>query len=98
MSCAPEIMRVLVASTAHITEAEAKRFDAKDPPGELGGTLTWEYGCIVYVGDRKDHCLALEDMSLGLAGVVNWAWDNQCDWVRFDCDGTTYDHLTRYDW
>ena len=95
-----EIMQVLVASTGHVTEAEAKLFDApegKELPGNMSDPMNWQYGWQFYIGKRGE-CVTTDGLSPGLARVFEIAWDNQIEWVRFDSDGPVVDDALINDW
>jgi len=101
-----EIMQVLVVSCAHITEEESKLFEAAalettghsvTLPGNLSSPMTWQYGWMFYIGDRGDS-VTTEGLSPGMAAVIELAWNNKIEWVRFDTDGPVLDNIPSYDW
>jgi len=97
-----EIMQVLVASTGHVTEAEAQLFDrcddtGEDLPGNMSSPMRWQYGWMFYIGERGDSVIT-EGLSPGLAAVFELAWKEKIEWVRFDSDGPVLDNIPTYDW
>lgn len=53
----------------------------------------YEYGAFFYVPADID-----EDIPEDLAAVLQFALDNDCELVRFDCGGETFEELKTYDW
>ncbi len=92
-----EIMKVLVASTAHLTAQEAECISSGQAIGDtMPSPMGWEYGGIVYVGGL--HAPKDEGMSDGLADVITVARANGVEWVRFDSDGPVLDNCATYEW
>lgn len=93
----PEIMEVLVLSTAHLSAREGKTKAADWPVA----VLDWEHGFEVYVSDAHINCEipghSPEDWP-GLLEVSRCARGIGVDWVRFDCDADTMEGLTVYEW
>lgn len=101
-----EIMQVLVVNSGHITKEESELFEAAsldttgnsvELPGNMSGPMSWQYGWMFYIGERGDS-VTTEGMSPGLAAVIELAWNEKIEWVRFDCDGPKLDNIPTYDW
>lgn len=90
-----EVMRALVCSTAHLTEAEGQT-DAPEIPLPAMG---WEHGYCVYV---KDWESVIDDEEKaewpGLCATAAFAVARGFEWVRFDCDAEEIDELPKYEW
>ena len=95
-----EVHKVLVISTAHVTQEVAQMFQNSENPVPC---LTWEHGWLLYL-DVEDHIGALEWPRC----LVNIGWrlrvleavgvvDN-CRSVRLDSDAAKDEVLTVYDW
>jgi hypothetical protein len=88
-----EIERMLVLSTAHLTELTCNTL-----------LPTWEgpayekvaYGWFVYVNLE----FLTNDMPEDLKQCTQYAQNPgvSCDWIMFDRDGPTVDELPTYDW
>ncbi len=98
-----EIMQVLVVSTGHVTKEEAQLFDSAvigamvELPGNMSSPMIWEYGWMFYIGSLGDG-VTTEDMSAGLAAVIELAWKEKLEWVRFDSDGPVLNNIPTYEW
>ncbi len=97
-----EIMQVLVASSSHVSKEEAQLFDEFNNiddrlPESIGALLRWDYGWIFYIGGPND-CGDLTNLSPGLAGVIQLAWNEKLEWVRLDADGPVLENIPTYDW
>jgi len=93
-----ETMTALVVSTGHVTKEEMQLFDKGEAPGEqMGGPMGWDYGCMIYVG-RSGNFSDLTPFSDGLRGIIEYAWEHDLQWVRFDCDADSIEGIPTYDW
>lgn len=92
-SRAPELRRVIVISTAHITRELAEQWNSGDIHRTDAAPIPYGYWCPVYTDPMDVHPIV---------------WDI-CQWVRatagpdvsaiqFDTDGPLYPDLPRYDW
>ena len=88
-----EIHRVLVCSTAHVTEDEAQILDTS-------GYQQREYGWLLWVKEEPDSPSVPEiiDLSPGLQGAIDAARSLGCAYLMFDRDGETLDGLPTYNW
>lgn len=91
--CEPLINKMLDICTSHMTEEDADYLKS-DPHEFASYDLT--YGWLVYC--HKDSPESFEVMSDAFKGIIKWALELECDYVRFDNDGRVYDHLERFDW
>ncbi|MER8376664.1 hypothetical protein [Mesorhizobium sp. M1409] len=93
-----EIHKFVVVSTAHVSEATAKRLDhtpAKDWPC-AGGPYA-EYGWFVYAHDENSGP-GENAIPADLFDVMTWARRQGCEYILFDCDADQVDGLPAYDW
>ena len=80
--------KYLDVSTAHV------RKETLNPAGLNPYFIAeYEYGAFFYVPADID-----EDTPEDLAAVLQFALDNNCALVRFDCDGGILEELVTYDW
>lgn len=96
----PEIERVFVCSTAHITLTDSTILADEGCPQAC---WPYEYGYYVWVGGAGD--LADNEPYLLEAGfspeflrLLHLTREHNCTWLRLDCDGSVYDDLTVFDW
>ena len=93
-----EIERALVLSTGHITEADSKLLDAGTVP-----CTRYEYGYLIYVGDRKNwreerkHYVNT-GMSAALDQLLLLTVAKQCTWLKIDRDGPIRADLSSFEW
>ena len=85
-----EIMKTLVLSTCHLTEATCNGFK-----GDLF-VADHEYGVYFYVPTDAD----MQDYEIpdDLRAVIAFAQDMGVREVKFDCDAATVDNLPTYEW
>lgn len=83
-------LKYLDISTAHVTRETMDQ--ASLNPYFIA---EYEYGAFFYVPDGEDIA---EDTRPDLAAVLQFAKDNDCTLVRFDCDGGSFAELETYDW
>lgn len=84
-----EIRKVLVLSTSHLTKETCQNYKKWPFIAE------YEEGCYFYVGpDGTYDAEPPEDLTL----VLNFARENGCTEVKFDCDADTTDQLPVFDW
>lgn len=94
----PEIRRLVVVSTAHLTETTAKYLD-RTPASEwpcVGGPYAG-YGWFVHASEENlgEGFSAIPD---DLFSVMTWARRQGCGYVLFDCDGYQVEGLPVHDW
>lgn len=91
----PEIHRVLVMSTGHITFDTNARLLGEHDIGTLYDVL--EYGYLIRVPDGDDP-EAEATMSEDIRAVIASARSHGCRYVRLDPDGATVDGLPLHEW
>ena len=95
-----EIHKVLVLSTAHMTEGDSNLL----PYAEEYGLVVYEmdeFGWMIYVNDeylQKVLPPELSDFSDGFKQAIKLAQKNGCEWLRFDRDANTVEQLPEYEW
>lgn len=87
-----EIYKIMVMSTAHLTEQTFLFLNGGDY--SIAYVNDEGFGTIVRFTDSD---LEDEDLPEDLMRCLKFASENDCDYVRFDGDGTQYD-LPIYDW
>ena len=108
-----EIMKVLVLSTAHLTEKDHTLLAEQSDPdccpsfrehADLHPTRD-EYSLWVYAGYASDddptvtaELCALAGFSSNVYEILRLAQQNDCGYVRFDRDGEKIDGLTLFVW
>ena len=104
-----EIDRTLVLSTAHVSKATADILNGDAPerdglkPAIDGHVADWGcYGWVVWCGGQTVPKIELDAemlyMPADLHRVVMFARDNNCQYVRFDCDADEIDELPTWEW
>lgn len=99
-----EIDRTLVLSTAHVHPETAHILDGEDPHKQIDGHVAdWGcYGWVVWCGGQTVPKIELDAemlyMPADLHRVVMFARDNNCQYVRFDCDADEIDGLPTWEW
>lgn len=93
-----DIRSLIVISTAHVSEATARRLDTT-PVEEwpwVGGRYS-SYGWFLYAHDENT---AVGDDAIpdDLMAVMKWVFSQGCDYVLLDRDGDVVDGLGIYDW
>lgn len=89
---APEIYKVLVCSTAHVTREEAEILDHH-------GYARGEVGWLVWVLKDQDFAVPeIEHPSPGLKGAIDFARNSGCQYLLFDRDAETLEGVPDYDW
>lgn len=93
-----EIDRILHVSTGHMTEDDLERAGASNGPNVVG--YKYEYGVFVFVPTENDfaNILLRDKWSEGFIKTLQLARNQDCQWVKFDCDGPVYEELHVYDW
>jgi len=87
-----EIHRLLVTSTAHVTDHEAQLLTGR-------GYCRDQSGWFFHVGDEgHDSLPEIAQKSLGLFAVILCARLNDCDYVLLDCDAKALPGVPTYDW
>jgi len=98
----PEVMQVLVLSTAHLQRATAEAMEAhfhnRNKPRKWGDVL--EYGYLVWTGSFDDDEPPYIDMPEELAEACVKAKALGCRYILYDQDGPRWDGLSEriYEW
>lgn len=91
---APEwqpVERMLVLSTAHLTEDTCNRWLSEEAgPAYPKG----EFGWFVYAHWSE----TVQPMPAELAACLAYAVAKGCEWVMFDCDASSVEGLQLFDW
>ena len=91
-----EISKILTISTAHITEETARLLDLEPKNNDMWLTVynKSNFGWFMYV--HKD----LDDRNIpdDLRKCLEFAKENDCDWLCLDCDADIVDGLDEYEW
>ena len=108
-----EIMKVLVASTGHITaddNAMLQTFsgpeDGENLPSDSIRAAEDGYGFFVWAGDADEPELAESyykellrtGISKDFVNILRLAAENKCTYVRLDMDGPAYSELPKHEW
>ena len=83
-----EIARMLTVSTGHI-----KTIDILNDLEATEATMISDDGIILYIGDCTWKKFTPE-----LEQFVKLCRENDCDYLRFDCDGPEVKGITIYTW
>lgn len=101
----PQVDRVLVISTGHVSEQTAKWLSAAPSAApERPPVMYWEEGrCWRWIGWQVWVPDTREDDSspaqyADLSAVLDFARDLGCRWVRFDCDADVLPELPKFNW
>ena len=79
-------------STAHLMQETFNRLNAINPPY----TCKYDEGAFVSVPDKTE--VSIISMPEDLRILLEYAWDNDIDLIRMDCDAEIIDDLPVYDW
>lgn len=94
-----DIERVLIASTAHITEEENSwlRLMSESPQGQ---PLAYEYGFEFWVppADILDDVMEEYDYPENVVRLIKKASELGCAYLKIDVNGLFYDEFPIYDW
>ena len=94
-----EIQKMLVASTAHITEADSKLLREaceKDTPLI---SHSYAYGDFIVLNDIEEKMPEIEKVfSESFCLLLKTAVLEGCTMLRLDCDGPVYPDLPTNDW
>ena len=99
-----EIQNILVVSTRHIPEHDAKLLEKESTT--LSTIHNTEYGFLIWLpwsSDKltiKARCTELEKQGLSetLSRLVMLAYENGCSYLNLDCDGPVLSFLETFDW
>jgi hypothetical protein len=98
-----ETEKNLVMSTVHISEQDDKRLKNREECPLV--VYNYEYGYIIYVdlNEKSDFDETIQQcenhgFSTGFIDLMKLARTNECAYLKLDCDGPEYKHLTRYEW
>ncbi len=93
-----EIVKMVTLSTWHVTsESYHKLFEDKIdslvsfPKGTTDG---YEYGVFVYIPEVCGE----DSLPQDIMKCVEFARENECKWIMFDCDAYTIAELPIYEW
>lgn len=89
----PRYNKMLDVSTAHITNETCNVF-LNDPESPVC-SYSFEYGQFVFVHDPEEIEGRVPEDLLDCIKAARWL---DCDWIKFDCDGTIYPELKTYNW
>lgn len=97
-----EIHKMLVLSTAHITEAMAGYLEQGTGPDDLVAFEKSDHGWFVVVSDA-DFPVDNEDDDWNIAvhefnGLLTYARARGCTWIMLDQDGPVVDGLKTWEW
>ena len=95
-----EIYTVMVISTRHITEDDARVLQkvATEEKTDPLLVIDYDYGFRLFVkNDRHDPC-ADARLSAAARECIALAGSYGCRWVEFDRDGPTYDGKEMFEW
>jgi ADP-glucose pyrophosphorylase len=89
----PEIVRMLVISTAHLPLEVCRELDERDTVALAGAVVyPFEYGAFVYASEEPG-----EDCPPYLAAAISRARALRCGWIKYDADGEILDGLETFD-
>jgi len=105
-----EIEKSLVVSTAHVLQQDMELLEQENSyPYTVHNT---EYGAMLYI--TKDMVIPVEQsveficdghdieklvaFSRDFRRLLKLAKDNDCTWLRLDCDGSEIEGLTVHEW
>lgn len=92
MTKRPDIRKMLMLSTGHVTWETSKLLD--DPQNPWVMTSQWgTYGWFVYAHDDN-----LDEMPGELAHIMRYARVHGCEYILFDCDADVIDDLPVFQW
>lgn len=92
-----QIDKMLILSTAHISEIEMQRISDDEAPGFV--VYPNDYGAFVLVDRYPGYSEATEpDTMPRLSAVAGYARGNGCNWIKLDADADTVDALPTFDW
>ncbi len=93
-----ETRRFVVISTAHVSEATAKRLNSTPPKHWpcLGGPYG-EYGWFLHAHDENAG-VGSDAIPDELFDVMIWARRQRFDYILFDCDADQVAELPAFDW
>ena len=88
---------VLDISTAHIHRNDMVKLSGDETPAIA---YSYEEGVFVFAGDPQDDYRDFKDygFSLEFVHILLWARQLGCKYVQFDCDGTEYEQLPKFEW
>ena len=94
----PEIRRLVVISTSHVSDKTAKLLDyTKAHQWPCRGGPYREFGWFVYAQPENERA-GRDAVPDDLFAVMQWAQANGFDYILFDCDAEAVDELATYDW
>lgn len=95
----PEIHKMLVMSTAHVSEETAKLIDeAYDRKHAWAPAFARAEGWLFYVGDENPVVKHGLDYPEEFAALFSFAMEQGCTWLMLDRDGDTVDNLPTFEW
>lgn len=94
----PYTFKVLELSTVHITKHDSELLKQDDLPFTC---YDLEYGWMLFCDTRmadRAYDITRYGFSAAFLRLIHLAWDNECTWIRLDCDGFVYDDLPKFKW
>ena len=101
-----EIDKILEISTGHMTVEDADALRNDNAEGIVYYDLK-EFGWLVWCGNKDHHPIKAaeesdrldpEVMSAAFRTILDFAWENEIRWVKFDKDSPHYDCFKVFDW
>jgi len=100
-----EIYRVLVLSTAHVTFEDNEKLTElalEDPADQDYSVLDTGYGWLVQVLQQftSEQKQAYREMGMSpeFVKLLDFAAQNDIQWLHFDRDGNAYEEFPQFDW
>ena len=95
------IRNILVISTAHLSESTARHFDKATGSDLSAVGQPISYGYFMIAVENFEEMTEI-DPELSempeLEAISNYALENDCFMIRFDCDAEEIDSLETFDW
>lgn len=101
-----EIHKILVVSTAHITELDNAELEVDANSNALPDLIVYPYGTYgytIWVPPKGSHTTQswtniITRYSTSLRQLLAIAKHEGCKYLRVDCDGPIYNHLPTFEW
>lgn len=108
-----EIEKMLIISTGHISAKDMENLTTTDPHPYPYTVLPTEYGAIIsltsdMVIPPKEQSIAfisgkeiepwVKEYSPEFLDILRLAKAKDCTWINFDCDGSEYAELPKFNW
>lgn len=93
-----EFEKTLIISTGHLTEADHNRLPALVRSNDLF-ILDYPEGWIIYTLHQDlVSCRKELGLSSSFFEIIDFALENDCKFIQFDCDGPVYSCFKEFDW